>query len=294
MNVLSILRCPLCRTAMNRDGNTLRCEAGHCFDLAKEGYVNLLPPGKGKNARTGDEKDMLRARRDFLAGGYYAPISTGIAELLKQHLPEGETVLCDSGCGEGWHTLLYTGLLAEDGKRDVLAVGFDASKYGAACGMKNARREGFACEIGANGSPFAGFFPGNLFSLPLADGSVSAVISMFAPVAVEENLRVLRDDGILVTAASGREHLREMRELLYTDVHYEEKLPVYAGFTQIAGETVRYTVTLPDTVTIGNLFMMTPFYYKTTAEGRQRLLEKDTLTVTVETELRVYRRGDAV
>ncbi|MBQ8640887.1 MAG: hypothetical protein IJ480_01610 [Clostridia bacterium] len=293
MNILTILRCPLCRTTLAREDKSLRCEKGHCFDLAKEGYVNLLPPGKGKNARTGDEKDMLRARREFLAGEYYAPISDGIASLLHRYLPKGETVLCDSGCGEGWHTLRYTRGLSGMGDRDLLTVGFDASKYGAACGMKAARREGVDCEIGLDSRLLAYFFPGNLFALPLADGSVSAVISMFAPVAAEENRRILAQNGILLTAASGREHLREMRELLYTDVHYSDKEPEYEGFMLADHETVRYTVSLPDKAAIGNLFMMTPFYYKTTAEGREKLLAAETLTVTVETELRIYRRNDA-
>lgn len=292
MNILNLLRCPLCRSSLTREDKTLRCEKGHCFDLAKEGYVNLLPPGKGKNARTGDEKDMLRARREFLADGYYAPISDGIGTLLAKHLPSGKTVLCDSGCGEGWHTLRYSGKLSEYGRDKILSIGFDASKYGAACGMKNARQSGICCEIGAEADVQAFFFPGNLFSIPLADGSVSAVISMFAPVAAEENLRLLRPDGILLTAASGREHLREMRELLYTDVHYSDKEPEYEGFLLADRETVRYTVTLPDSDMIRNLFMMTPFYYKTTAEGRERLFTRDTLTVTVETELRVYRRNE--
>ena len=293
MNVLNILRCPLCRETIVRDDRTLRCGRGHCFDMAKEGYVNLLPPGKGKNARTGDEKDMLKARREFLSGGYYAPISDRIADLLTKHLPAGETVLCDSGCGEGWHTLRYTGRLAEHGFGKVLTVGFDASKYGAACGMKNARQAGFSCNIGADTDLQAFFFPGNLFSLPVAEGTVSGVVSMFAPVAAEENLRVLKPDGILLTAASGKEHLQEMRQLLYTDVHYSEKEPEYDGFTLADSTTVRYAVTLPDPDTIRNLFMMTPFYYKTTAEGRERLYARDTLTVTVETELRVYRRNQA-
>jgi len=291
MNILTILRCPLCGNALDREEKILRCLSGHCFDIAKEGYVNLLPPGKGRNAKTGDEKDMIRARRDFLAGEYYAPISDGIAALLDAYLPEGDTVLCDSGCGEGWHTLRYTRKLVEKGGRNLLTAGFDASKYGAACAMKAVRRDGIDCEIGLERSLQAFFFPGNLFSLPLADHSVSAVISMFAPVASEENLRVLRDDGILLTAASGRDHLREMRELLYTDVHYVEKEPEYTGFELAENATVQYTVTLPDKVTVENLFMMTPFYYRTAPEGRKRLLAEDSLTVTVETELRVYRRN---
>lgn len=294
MRPLQILRCPLCHTMFTQDGNTLRCEQGHCFDLAKEGYVNLLPPGKGKNARTGDEKDMLRARREFLAGEYYAPISDGIADLLNQFLPHGETVLCDSGCGEGWHTLRFTKSLFAKGERNILTLGFDASKYGAACGMKNARREGICTALSGEEPMTVCFCPGNLFALPVADGSVSAVISMFAPVAVEENLRLLRDDGILVVAASGKEHLREMRELLYTDVQYVEKEPVYDGFTLVETRPVRYAIELPDRATIENLFMMTPFYYKTTADGKARLLDRESLTVTVDVTLRIYKKENVV
>lgn len=293
MQPLQMLRCPLCHTTFEQEGNTLRCENGHCFDIAKEGYVNLLPPGKGKNARTGDEKDMLRARREFLAGGYYAPISDGIADLLNKHLPSGDTVLCDSGCGEGWHTLRFTKSLFAKRERTVLTFGFDASKYGAACGMKNARREGICTALSGEEAMTVCFFPGNLFGLPIADGTVSAVISMFAPVAVEENLRLLRKDGILVVAASGKEHLREMRELLYTDVQYAEKEPTYNGFVPVETKTVRYTIDLPDRATIENLFMMTPFYHRTTADGKARLLDRDTLTVTVDVTLRVYRKENA-
>lgn len=289
MNVLDILRCPLCGDSFRRENASLRCGKGHCFDLAKEGYVNLLPPGKAKNAKTGDERDMLRARRDFLSSGYYAPISDTMASLLASHLPQGNIVLCDSGCGEGWHTLRYSRGVFDSTGRDVLTVGFDASKYGAACGMKSARRDGFGCTMEGDGPLQAFFFPGNLFSLPLADHSVSAVISMFAPVAAEENLRVLQSGGILLTASSGVEHLREMRELLYTDVRYVEKEPAFDGFVLADTTKVQYQVTLPDTKTIGDLFMMTPFYYKTTEEGRNRLFSRETLTVTVETNLRVYQ-----
>ncbi len=292
MNILNLLRCPLCGGVMNKDGASLRCGAGHCLDIAKEGYVNLLPPGKGKNAKTGDEKDMLRARRAFLSGGYYGAISDTIGALLHRFLPVGDAVLCDSGCGEGWHTLRFTQALAAlDADRQILTVGFDASKFGAASGMKYARQQSLGGVLGEDAPVQAFFFPGNLFHLPLADHAVSAVVSMFAPIAAAENDRVLREDGLLVVASSGKEHLRELRELLYEDVTYAEKVPEVEGFTLLHHETVRYPVVLPDTETIFNLFTMTPFYYRTTAEGRERLLSRDTLTVTVETELWVFRKN---
>jgi len=287
MNILQYLCCPLCKEPLTSTDKTLHCRDGHCFDISKEGYVNLLPPGKGKNARTGDEKEMLRARRAFLAGGYYAPISDTIAALLHKHLPDGDTVLCDSGCGEGWHTLRITEQLAQRG-RMVLGIGFDASKHGAAYGMKSAKQKNMCCNFQSSDDGQVFFLPANIFVLPLQDTCISAVISMFAPVAVEENLRVLKNDGFLVTASSGKDHLRELRELLYTDVHYADKEPQYTGFSLIESVSCKYVIDIPDKDTLWNLFTMTPFYYRTTEQGRQRLREKDCLSVTVDTELRIY------
>ncbi len=299
MNILNLLRCPLCGGVMRKEGGSLHCEAGHCLDIAKEGYVNLLPPGKGKNAKTGDEKEMLRARGAFLSGGYYASISNAIGSLLHRYLPVGEAVLCDSGCGEGWHTLQFTLALADkDRDRQILTMGFDASKYGAASGMKTARHrmledsQEIGGVLGEEKPVQVFFFPGNLFHLPVADNTVSGVVSMFAPIAAAENHRLLREDGILVVASSGKEHLREMRELLYEDVNYTEKTPDVDGFTLIHHETVRYTADLPDQKTIFQLFTMTPFYYRTNAAGRERLMSLDSLSVTVETELWVFRKTD--
>ncbi|MBQ7921532.1 MAG: hypothetical protein IJ325_03015 [Clostridia bacterium] len=293
MNLLHHLCCPLCGGSFTRNNNVLSCPSGHHFDMAKEGYVNLLPPGKGKNARTGDEKDMIRARRDFLALGLYSPISDGIAGLLGKYLSDfPEILLCDSGCGEGYHTLRITESLMHQVPGKVLSVGFDASKYAAACAMKASARAGFTGDagIGSDGKGLAYFIPANIFSLPLSDHCASAVISMFAPVAVQENIRVLRSGGVLVTASSGVDHLREMRNLLYTDVHISDgAVPEYEGFVLAEEKKVYYTIHLPDKTAVADLFTMTPFYYKTNDAGRERLYAADSLTVTVDTDLRVYR-----
>ena len=37
------LRCPVCQGPLLQVGRTLRCPKTHSFDLAKEGYANLLP-----------------------------------------------------------------------------------------------------------------------------------------------------------------------------------------------------------------------------------------------------------
>lgn len=288
-NILNLLVCPLCGTALTRADKSLRCTAGHTFDIAKSGYVNLLPPGKEKNARTGDEREMVKAREDFLSLGHYGRITDSLAAAAAQYAPRTSYTVCDMGCGEGYHTCRFTKRLAEMIGADVLAVGFDASKYAAERGSKRAVRDGLMPKdgIGAahDGNVGAYFMPGNIFRLPVADRSVNVALSMFAPVAGDEAKRVLMEDGVLIVVSSGREHLLEMRQRIYDDVHLSDELPtVPDGFYEIARIGNRYTTAIQRTEDLMSLFTMTPFYYKTTEAGRTRLTSSDmpfTLTVDV-------------
>ena len=83
------LICPVCGLPLTLEAKTYRCEKNHCFDCAKSGYVNLLPPAPG-GKRHGDDKLMVKARTDFLDKGYYDPlsceISRQIAECEGEHL----------------------------------------------------------------------------------------------------------------------------------------------------------------------------------------------------------------
>ncbi|MCV5989822.1 23S rRNA (guanine(745)-N(1))-methyltransferase, partial [Escherichia coli] len=36
-------QCPLCHQPLSLTEKTFKCENNHQFDLAKEGYVNLMP-----------------------------------------------------------------------------------------------------------------------------------------------------------------------------------------------------------------------------------------------------------
>ncbi len=70
------LRCSTCGAGLTRLDSALRCDAGHWFEIARQGYVSLPPPGAPGGS--GDTAAMVRARSEFLAGGHYA----GIAGLL--------------------------------------------------------------------------------------------------------------------------------------------------------------------------------------------------------------------
>ena len=286
--ILDILKCPVCGSGLTRRERCIVCENGHNFDIAKCGYVNMLPPGREKNSRTGDERDMVRARVDFLSRGYYGEISRRFAELLANHLPKRDSyVICDMGAGEGYHTCQIADTVHGKLNKDVLAIGFDASKYAAECASKRSRSLGFMPKGGigeAHESECAAYFmPGNIFSLPLEGSSVDAAVSMFAPIAAEEAARLLTKDGILAVVASGRDHLIEMRQIIYDDVHLSEAVtPVPEGFREISRSSLTYKVKIESTEDIKSLFMMTPFYYKTSEKGREELYSRSELEVTVD------------
>lgn len=366
--IFQILRCPLCASELERKGGAFVCkgERPHCFDLSSSGYVNLLPPGKGKNAHTGDDKGMISARVEFLNRGYYAPISKAvgqvIARLSKEMGLEG-IFAADSGCGEGYHTCNIVKTIAENGVA-VTAVGFDASKHGAAAASKRSRRERLAFDRAAEERPFhkiltdgkcdtapaeknsektvcgdffvennseknecgaifsennsekneccaypakkiseehqskinngseAFFAAGNIFSLPLKDESVDFIISMFAPIAGEESLRVLKKGAYLVVAAAGQDHLFELRDALYDEPRRSSgEVKVPSGFEKTSESLLTYKVTLNSTEDILKLFEMTPFYYRTSEKDKAKLMALSSLEITVQVNICICRKS---
>ena len=292
MEFSPFLSCPHCGGVLRREGGSLLCDGRtgrkHCYDIAAAGYVNLLPPGKGGNAHTGDDAGMIAARSAFLRGGYYDCISDAAAEIAYKALGEGrrEIAFCDAGSGEGYHTRRMACRLAEVSGLPVIGCGIDASKKGAAAGAKGCRDLSDAVRLS--------FAAGNIFSLTVADDSLDVVFSLFAPIPAEEVTRTLRDDGILVVVAAGPRHLWELRCLLYDEPregNAEAATP--AGFVLSHKETVRKTVHIPHEADLQALFTMTPFYYRTPEAGRVRLSETPSLDVSVEADIYVFRKEKA-
>ena len=112
---MMIFCCPACGGALEREGRALRCANGHSYDIARQGYVHLLPVKQMHAKIPGDTKQMVDARRVFLSGGYYDAFRDKLAELTDKYLPENGVVL-DAGCGEGFYTsALYEKAKAKNG-----------------------------------------------------------------------------------------------------------------------------------------------------------------------------------
>ncbi len=296
-NIYDVICCPVCGARLSLVGKSLVCESAekrHVYDVASSGYVNLLPPGRKKNAVTGDSRELVRSRTAFLSTGHYDAVSDAAAHLAAKLVrpSDGPFAFADFGCGEGYHTCRIAGALADKGV-PVVGVGFDASKYAAEAGAKRAARSGFST-LALNDSPRGAalcFFAGNFFRPPVFPSSLSCVISMFAPVAYGAADRVLREGGGIVVLIPGPDHLIEMRDLIYPNVRKrEEPTPPPAPFKTVERTETRYTVRLTARETV-DLFSMTPFSRRVPEEAQRRVTEAGEMTVTVDVSADLIVRG---
>lgn len=261
---MSLFRCPVCRSPLVREGRQYRCPAGHSYDIAREGYVHLLPPNQKHSKAPGDDKEMVSARVRFLTAGYYAPLRAALEEEAVRHSPPGVRLL-DSGCGEGYYTAGIARALRESGKGPEIA-GIDLSK----AALRHAARRDKETE----------FAVASAYHLPVADGSIDLIVNCFSPMAAAEFLRVLRPGGRLLYVVPAPDHLWELKAVLY-DIPYpnpEESIR-YPGFSTSGEIKVENTVPITGHEDLMALFRMTPYCWKTPKAGVARLEGLDRLTV---------------
>ena len=129
-----------------------------------------------------------------------------------------------------------------------------------------------------------------IFDLPFADESAAAVLSVFAPVADQENRRVLKPGGLLAVACPGRQHLFGIKERLYdTALENEEKTPLYEGFSLVAEKHVCYEMTLSGEQA-ADLFAMTPYFWRSTAEVREKSVNLGQTVTKADFLVKIYRK----
>lgn len=273
------LTCPVCGAAlcMSEDGKRLFCENRHSFDVARQGYVNLLSGGAG--ASTGDAKEMVDARTRFLESGCYEPFSDAVNRVIADCFADAEHVTAaDAGCGEGYYTCRLAAALKQMGKSPLI-YGFDLAKSACAHGAVKARGAGLPVS----------FFTASLFSMPLADGCCDAVINLFAPCAEEEFARVLKSGGVFLEAVPAERHLWEMKAAMY-DTPYENPVrrDTFSLFEPVSVTPVRYTFRPGDRK--DDLLLMTPYFWRTSEEGKKRLQNAGDLEITAAFDLCLYRK----
>lgn len=266
-----LLVCPLCGGELRVKGNTLTCPKNHCFDRARQGYVNLLPVTQKHSKHPGDTRDMVAARKAFLDQGYYAPIAEKVAALVVPLLPKEPDVL-DAGCGEGYYMTSLQEQCA-GGRFVGVDISKDAVRYGAVRN-KNAL-----------------WLTASAAHLPLKSGAFDLVMSMFALAAPEEYRRVLKPGGFYLEVTAGREHLLGLKSLIYSTLTEKapQVAPAYPGFCLEREETLEFSFALDNQADILRLLTMTPHFWRITREGARRTAQATELRDTAQVLFRLYR-----
>ncbi len=260
--------CPKCRNELTSDGKSLRCADGHVYDISADGYVNLT----SGHLQGGDSKEMCRARRDFLAGDYYLPLAEALAQLLSSC---GTAV--DMGCGEGY----YDRVIARE-CADLSIVGLDLSKETVRLASKAAKREGLSDRLS--------YAVAGIFDAPFDDESFDAAISVFAPVADAECRRVLRKNGRMIVVTPGEMHLDGLKSAVYERPYTNiEKMKSYDGFEISDIKRVRGEIEVAG-ANIENLFLMTPYYWKTSEKDAAKLTELEKLVTHYDFIMTVFAK----
>ena len=131
----------------------------------------------------------------------------------------------------------------------------------------------------------------NIASIPIQSGSVRLAFHLFAPFHAAQFSRVISDDGVIVTAVAGKNHLLGLKRVLYDTPYLNDEQPPEAeGLTLAETRRVRGSITLSDPSDIAALFRMTPYYYHTPSAGMARLGELKTLSTDIEFVLYIYKK----
>jgi 23S rRNA (guanine745-N1)-methyltransferase len=271
-----IFTCPICKEQLKKTEKAYICGNGHSFDIASEDYVHLLPPNKMHSKIPGDNKQMVSSRRNFLAAGFYRIFSNQLNILVRECMNMQNPIILDAGCGEGY----YTGRLYDDLKGYGLSpqvYGFDISKFAVKAAAKRYKEIAFAV--------------GSIFDIPVQTNVVDCVIDVFAPIVESELNRVLKPGGFLILAVPGARHLFGLKEILYDQPYENEyKETSYEGFAFLRRVAAQDDIRIDGNQTIMDLFAMTPYYWKTTIEGSERLKQTDALSTQIEFDFLVYQK----
>ncbi|HHT7400121.1 TPA: 23S rRNA (guanine(745)-N(1))-methyltransferase [Raoultella ornithinolytica] len=255
--------CPLCHAPLSRRDNSYICPQRHQFDLAKEGYVNLLPVQFKRSRDPGDSAEMMQARRAFLDAGHYQPLRDAISDFLSVAAPER---LLDIGCGEGYYTHAFAAIAAH-------CWGLDVSKS--------------AIRAAARRYPQVNFCVASSQRLPFDDASLDAVVRIYAPCNAQELARVVRPGGWVITATPGPRHLLELKGLIYDEVRlHEQNHEQMAGFTLSQQQQLAYPMQLTGAEAEA-LLQMTPFAWRAKPAVRETLRAQ--ATFRCQTDFMIHR-----
>lgn len=253
------------------------CDNGHSFDLARQGYTNLLLSHQKRSKDPGDSREMVAARHAFLEQGYYVPLLEYLGDDLMPRLSDGATVV-DAGCGEGYYLAGLLERAAAHGLR-IHGIGVDISKW--------------ALQVAARRCPATWLVASNR-AIPIDDACADVMLDLFGFIQPAEFARVLTPGGLLLRVTAGPEHLLALRSQLYDEVE-EKTAPSasMAGFVLTHRERLQFSLGELAQPAIGQLLMMTPHGFRASRAARERVLVLKRLSIGADITIEYFSRASA-
>jgi 23S rRNA (guanine745-N1)-methyltransferase len=272
----------VCDEPLSLAERTFRCDHGHLFDVAREGYVNLLAPQHRRSKDPGYSKDMIAGRRDFFDAGHYQPLADDVAGLVAAYLPAARTdrLVLDAGCGEGYYLRRLRARLDGDELTDrTILCGLDISKH--------------AIRVAAKRDPDGLYAVAGTYNMPVVPDRVDVLLTHFSPVSAVDFRRVVRRYGVVLVGGPGEHHLFSLKQLLYDTpaAHVPAStLAGEAGFELVGTHRMIHRVSLRGPGQVANLLRMTPYYWSADAAKQAQLADLDALDTEIDVVVHAYRR----
>lgn len=260
-----MLRCPVCKQALNKMNTNFQCVNKHNFDIAKDGSLYLLKTHTHK--QRGDNKEQMIARHQFLNQNHYQIIKDTLIEILSEIKMEN---CCDVGCGEGYYT-------------NALSKAFDSTQfYG--CDLSKE-----AIHMAAKDSSHAQFIIANNTELPFIDHRFDVVTALFTPYYPNEIQRILKPYGYFIVVQPASSHLIELKEELYEKVILNDEMcTLDAPFEKQNVYRISKRLHL-DKTSKNLLLQMTPYFYTSPKDKIEALLEKESLSLSLNVIITLFQ-----
>lgn len=264
-----ILQCPHCHQPLKViEEKSLKCEKNHTFDVAKQGYVNLVSNG----IKTAYDKTLFDSRYEIISSiGLYDELQKELVATITKNLNKENISIVDIGCGEGSHLNQLKERLVE---KKVNGIGVDISKDAILAASKHYHE--FTWLVG------------DLANLPVQDHSIDCILDILSPSNYKEFLRILSNDGLVIKVVPASDYLKEIREVIYDDpkkhryIQEENIMQLfYQHFNGFSETRVTYTKQLSP-IELDHLIKMTPLTWNADKEKLAKLRMMNPFTITID------------
>ena len=286
---MSLFICPLCQSPLQPAADTWRCDGSlhakqtaHPFDVARQGYVNLLPVQQKKSKEPGDSQASIEARKRFLNAGHYQLLQALICQKMAELLTKDKLVAkqtnklinwLDVGCGEGY----YTQAMAQTGIDALIAADISKPAVVELAKASKATHSLWCQKEVTVDTKSAVIYPlvTSAANLPLRTHGINGISSIFSPILPVVFNDILTNEGYLIIAKPDVGHLATVREALFDDVRehdsdkFLQELAPYFTLLNIYNVSTELTLSADD---LADLLTMTPYAYRARSEKRQALL----------------------